>query len=138
MPLPDFEDIIHAKILTISAVTAIVGSGASAKVAAFSAIPGWTRPYVTFTEASVVNPQVATDTTLVNSVWRISAWDNSPNGAQVLADALYDGLHDQILTVTGWTNHWFRHERMQRLEVNEEGAQYWHYVGDYRLRADSD
>ncbi len=137
MAQPDFDDALYTKLSGITALTDI-----TTQIASFQALEGWDRPYVVFEEVSSVTPNiVASD--MIDSLYRIHAFADLPEtsgavvGCKNIMDAIYDGLHESDLTIAGWTVYWLAHEGRQQLVVNDGNTTYWHYVGDYRIKADN-
>ena len=132
MAQPNLEDALHTALSAITPVTDIVGT----QIRSYRARETWDRPYITYEEASSVTPNIVTSD-MINSVFRIHCFENTPALARVLEDAVYDGLHESTLTIAGWTNYWLAHEGRQHLIVDDDGTVYFHYIGDYRIKADN-
>lgn len=95
-------------------------------------------PYVVFYIASGVMPN-ETPRGDLDWVFRVEAVANYPGSATAIQDAVFTALHEQALSLAGWTNY-----RMQCINVLDlppnatEGVQYFRRVGEYRVRASED
>lgn len=133
MALPGLDAAVRAKLVGASGVTALVGQ----KVYNLQAPAGGTLPYLIFYQASGIIPNLQPRDTL-DYVFRVDCWSASGSGAIGLSGAVYDALHEQTLTLSGWTNYWMVCEQEQSLIQDVSGVQYYRRVWDVRIRASKD
>lgn len=135
--LPDVAGALHSKLAGTSAITDIT----STRIYHRQAESGTTYPVVLFYSgaATVENttPRISMD-----DVWRVESTTIQGNGsneneqaAYALHQAVYTALHQQTLTIAGWSNFWMACERQQSLPPeNTDGTQFWRFVWDVRIR----
>ena len=76
-----------------------------------------------------------TPSRMLNEVWLVKGVSESLAAAKTIAAAIDDVLHDQTLTVSGWTNFWTARENaVKYAEVGDDGKPIYHRGGLYRIR----
>jgi len=130
MALPGLDAALRTLLVGSAPVTAIVGQ----KVYNLQAPASVALPYVIFYQASgVISNSVPRDT--LNHVFRVEARASSGTGAITLAGAIYDALHEQELTLSGWSNYWMVVTNEMVFIENVDGVQYHRRVYDVRIKA---
>jgi hypothetical protein len=72
---------------------------------------------------------------MLNEVWLVKGVARSLSVSKTIATAIDAVLHDQTLTVSGWTNFWTARESPIRyVEVDDDGKPTYHRGGLYRIR----
>lgn len=130
--LPNIDPIIYSKLAGAAGVTAI-----TTRIYAIQAPPSATFPYVTYEETSGIIPNLQERQDL-NTVYRVHSWTTAGSQAANLHLAVFEALHRQVLTISGWHNWWMACEQSQRFTEQLDGKTYWHFVWDVRIRASKD
>ena len=131
--LPDLDTSIYNILANDAGVAALV----SAKIYNLQAPFGSALPYLVFYEAVGIIPNITPRDTL-DDTYRIESRAGTRAAASGLHLAVYTAVHEQALTITGWSNYWLVCERSQRFIENVDGAQYWRFVWDIRAMASKD
>ncbi len=132
--IPSIDTAFRAKLTGYSALTALVGT---ANIFNLQAPPGVALPYVVFYLASGQIPNIVPRDTL-NDLYRCEGLATSRGSAEAIHQQIYAALHEQSLTITGWTNYWLACEDRYTLYENVEGNPRYRYGGVYRVKASSD
>ena len=130
MALPGLDAAVRTLLVGSAPVTGIVGQ----KVYNLQAPASAALPYLIFYQASGVLPNAQPRDTL-NHVFRVEARASSGTGAITLAGAVFDALHEQVLTLSGWTNYWMVVTNETVFIENVDGVQYYRRVYDIRIKA---
>ena len=128
-PIAALDTGLYTK-LNVPAVTNLAVGGIWAAIA-----PNDTAlPYVVF-QWQGGGEQNLTPSRIRNVVYTVKAVAYTKSSAAVLAEQLDLALHDQTLSVSGWTN-WAttREDDVQLAEVAEDGRVFWHIGAIYRFR----
>lgn len=76
-----------------------------------------------------------TPSRLLNEIFTVKGVAGSNAKAHAIAEDIDNALHDQALTVTGWSNFWLAREgRVSYHEVEPDGQAVYHEGGMYRIR----
>lgn len=130
---PSVDTAIYSLLSGASGITDIVGT----KIYNLQAPSGVSVPYLIFYVASGVIPNTEPRDT-INQIYRIESRQTSRAGAEALHGAVYSAVHEQALSITGWSNYWLVCESEQRFVENVSAVQYWRFVWDVRIRASRD
>lgn len=91
-------------------------------------------PYVIF-QTQGGGDENTTPRRSVNDVWTVKGIASGLTKAEAIADEIDTLLHDQTLTIAGWSNFWMAREQTVRFaEVDEKGDDIWHIGAQYRIR----
>lgn len=131
--IPSIDTAFRAALTAHSGLTALVGT---VNIFNLQAPPGVALPYVVFYSASGQIPNIVPRDTL-NYVYRCEGLATSRGSAEAIHQQIYAALHEQSLTITGWTNYWLACENIYPLYENVEGSPRWRYGGVYRVKASS-
>lgn len=107
---------IVARLKAVVAVTAIVGSGASARI--YDDVPmAAAKPYISIGQPQIL-PDKASCLDGAEVSWAIHGWTAGPKsqGVRELAAAILSALDEHDLVVTGHRVILFEHEQTQTLE----------------------
>lgn len=63
---------------------------------------------------------------------------NNPSKAGSIENQIDALIHDQTLTVAGWTNFWIRRETGVSLEEDDDGDRWYHSGAYFRILLDQD
>ena len=133
MAPPNVSAAIRARLIAVSAVTALVGQ----RVYTTAAPPGAAMPYVVI-DLPAGQMDNTTPRQAIDDVYRVHSWAEAPSTAASVHGAVYDAVHDNGLTLAGWSNYSTKCESQQKLFDNLTGTNYWHFVWDVRIRAAED
>ena len=128
------EQALYAKM---SADTAIVTELGSAKIYNLVIPQGVSLPAIRFFHSGGGEENL-TPTRSLNVVYAVVGVSQaSMKDAGEIADLIDTCLHDQALTITGWSNNfWTAGEGLIRYhELGKGGESYWHAGKYYRIRA---
>jgi hypothetical protein len=128
--LPAAGSALYTKLSGASTVTDLVGTD----IWRLQAPEGTDTPYIVYYSANAQWPNT-TPRDDVNDVFRVECVGGTRQEAENVLDAAQGVLHEQSLTIPGWSNYWLACERVAELVENHEGRQLWRYVGDYRMKA---
>lgn len=132
--LPSIDQAVYSKLSAAASLASLV----STRIAESQAPSGWALPYIIFYQASQVLPN-DTPRDDINTVYRVEAVAGTRAAAEALHQAIYAVMHNESLTITGWSNYWTRCIGVIKPPVeNVEGKQYHRRVGEYRIRAARD
>lgn len=133
MGLPAVASALYTALTNDSAVAALVG----VRVYALQAPAESPLPFITFsrTVGMMTNdsPRQTTDDT-----YRIESVSSSRAGAETLDNAVYDTLHLNGITASGWSNFWIVRGRSQEFIDNYNGIQVFRFISDYVIQFDKD
>jgi hypothetical protein len=98
--------------------------------------PGQARPYVIFTHTGGgyenINPS-----NLQGHLYLVKGVANSKKMAGEIHDLILTALHNQTVTVSGYTNFWTAaEEEVRMVEVLDDGKTVFHCGAYYRIRID--
>lgn len=130
---PSLDAAVFSLLSGATAITDVVGT----KIYNLQAPSGVSLPYLIFYLGSGVIPNTEPRDT-INNVYRIESRQTTRAGAETLHNAVYSAVHEQALTIAGWSNYWLVCEGEQRFVENVSGVQYWRFVWDVRIRASRD
>jgi hypothetical protein len=135
MSSPDTDTALYSKLTGASAVTNYV----STRVYDTEAPRGAAFPYLIFNLASGLTPNIIGDE-MYNAVYRVTAVSvTSALHARQVAHAAFDALHEQTLTLSGWTNYHTQVEQELKFTDNDaSGEKVWRHVLDVRILASKD
>lgn len=128
--LPSFDMAVFNKLDADTALDALV----SDRIYKLQAPPGVALPYLIYYRASGLIPN-ASPRDDANLVYRVDAVAESEEVAAQIQQAAYACLHEQNVTITGWTCYWLACERLTSLFEDIQGNPHWREIGDYRLKA---
>lgn len=131
--LPNIGAALFSKLTSDSGVLAIANN----RVYAMQAPASTPMPYLVFDIVSGGIPNIVPKDTL-NYLMTVHSWSNVHLVAVNLHLAVYTALHEQSLTVSGWSPYWLVCEREQRFVENYTANQYYHLVWDIRFKASKD
>lgn len=94
---------------------------------------GAVRPFVLFFQVAGGDLNVS-PSRMVDVVYQVEVAAEVQADARNGADYLEAALHDQALTVSGWTHIATTLTDYRTRLMNHEGKQYWRAGGDYRIR----
>ena len=118
----------------ITAGTALIASLGGSAVYYNQAPDGQSLPYVVFSYQGGGNDNI-TPRRSKDNVMYIRAYAVTPAAAGTIDGHLDDLLHNQTLTVAGWTNYWMARETDLTLPDNQESSETVHSAGAfYRVR----
>lgn len=140
MTYPDIASALGAKLKATSAITTIT----STRIYHLQAKDTTTYPVVVFFPGAEAWENI-TPRNSKDDIWRVRSTTKqdtgtyaNQQGAYTLHQAVYNALHEQALTITGWTNFWMTCEREMKYPENTDGTQFWHFVWDVRIRISED
>lgn len=127
--IPTIDGALWTLVSGLSGVVTLAGS----RVYTDSAPAGTARPYVVLYNVTtgIENTTARWD---VNAVWRIECVAESPSDAATLAAAVWAGVHDAQLTISGWSNFKLKGERQNTITDLYSGRQVWRVIQSYRIR----
>lgn len=142
LELPDLDSALYYKLSGSSAITGIV----STRIAALKASSAWGSspyPFLVFQQITG-NVRQATPRQSIDALYQIDSRDvyrdgvaNSGRmGAWALHTAVYSTLHNQALTIAGWSNFWLECGEESRFVVSESGKEIYRFAWEIRIRAD--
>lgn len=132
--IPSIDTAFRAKLTAHSGLTSLIGT---VNIYNQQAPEGVALPYVVFYLASGLIPNSVPRDTL-NFVYRAEGLATTRDSAEAIHQQIYAALHEQTLTVTGWTNYWTACENIYPIFENVKGSPRWRYGGVYRVKASSD
>ena len=125
---------IYNKLAGDSTLVALLSSGTP--VFQLMAPPDTARPYVQFFHAGGGNENI-TPSDLRNMAYGIKAVSDTLLAAANIDARLDALLHNQSISVTGYTNFWLaREDEVQYSELAPDGNPIFHYGAYYRFRID--
>lgn len=134
MAFPDVYSALFSKLSNDSGLTALVGQ----RIYSLQAPNGATYPLVIYYLASGVLPNDSPRDS-ISDVYRVDSWSTvSAAHARTVADAVHSALHEQALTIPGWSNYWLVATRVTDLVDTTSAKQYWRRVIDFNIRASKD
>lgn len=133
--MPDVEELsnaIHDTLAAYGTLTAAL-SAATAICESF-ATPEDELPYCIY-QFQGGGDENLTPSEMLNEVWLVKGVAGSLSAAKTIASAIQGALHNQTLTVSGWTNFWTaRESAVKYVEVDDAGNPIYHRGGLYRVR----
>lgn len=136
--LPDVKTAVYNKLAGASALTALIGGSANPRIYHRQAPSGADRPYVLFDLASGLKPNQSPHDD-INWVYRVGAWDDDSAQAEAVHNVIYSVLHQQKLSISGWTNYWTACDQVSYPPSEDvDGHHFFQVVGDYRVKASKD
>ena len=130
---PDLDGAVYSKLAGTAGITSIV----STRIYNLQAPANATLSYIIFYAGSEIVPNTQPRNDL-NAVYRVDSWSATRAGAEALSAAVFSALHEETLTIAGWSNYWMVCESKQVLIQNVDGKQYFRRVWDVRIRASKD
>ena len=125
---------LYSKLTGDTALVALLSAGTP--VYQLQAPPGTDRPYVTFFHAGG-GPDNVTPSDLRSMVYAVKGVANTLNAAANIDARIDTLLHNQSITVAGYTNIWLaREDEVQTAEAAPDGNPIYHYGAYYRIRID--
>lgn len=131
MSLPNLNKALYEALVGNGAVAAIVGT----KVYNTQVTANVTPPYLVYYLVSGYSMNwVAHD--IFSYTYRVDAWQTTAKLARTLSEAVFDALHQQTLTVSGFNNYWMAVHREQSFIENVSGSQWYRHVLDIEIKCD--
>lgn len=131
--LPNLDAAVYARLAATSAVTALVG----ANIYAVRAPATTAYPYVTFFQVNGQMQNIA-PRNMVNDLYQVDSWSDDQGEVANLHLAVYEALHQQVLTISGWTNTITLCESAQRMAEELDGKTIFHFLWTVRIRVSED
>lgn len=131
MAYPDVDAALYALLSNTTAITALVGT----RISYMQAKAGETMPYIVYYDASTVFPNDHNGER-GNTVYRVAAYATTRASALAIAQAIYDALHLQPLSLSGWAAWWMAVDNKTSLSDIINGVLYYQIVQDVRVRYD--
>lgn len=133
MSFPDVGAALYTRLTADAGVSALVGSRVSELVVPNTEAVPWVRYYIAVGTVPNTEPR---DT--IDERWRVECTDTDRAGAWTLCQAVSSALHEQTLTLSGWTNYKTEVSNLVRLTETVDGRHYWRFIVDVRIRASQD
>ena len=129
--IPDMDGPVFSKLAGNSALTTLLGGTA---IYSMVAPTGRALPYVIFYMAVGDIPNRAPRDEM-DTLYRIESRANIRGSAAAIHTAVYAAIHEQTLTVSGWTNYTTEADREQRFHELVNAVEYYRFVWDVRIRS---
>lgn len=99
--------------------------------------PGQSRPYIIFTHTGGGHENI-NPSDLRNHVYLVKGVADGKKVAGEVHDLILAALHNQTVTVSGYTNFWTAaEEEVRMVEVLDDGTMVYHCGAYYRIRIDA-
>lgn len=133
MSYPDLDAALYGKLSGDATIITLVGT----RISYMQAPPKQTLPYIIYYEAATNFPNDHKGER-GNSVYRVEAVASTRASALAIGQAVYDALHLQSLTLSGWQMWWLAIEQKVQLSDTVNGIEYHRIVQNVRVRFDKE
>jgi len=125
---------IYSKLSADATLVALLSAGTP--IYQMQAPPDTARPYIIYFHAGGGNENI-TPSDLRSLVYAVKGVSDTLVAAGNIDARIEDVLHNQSITVTGYTNIWLaREDEVQLVEIAPDGNPIYHYGAYYRIRID--